>query len=69
VAVNLSPPIDPFAEHRVFTGRVAAAAVVPDADADVPALPGIGWPTFQAAANAAALRLCSGVSGFAISFR
>jgi hypothetical protein len=69
VAVNLSPPIDPVAEHRVSTGAAAATAVAPDAEPGVPALPGIGWPTFQALANAAALRLCSGVSGFAISFR
>ena len=52
MAVNLSPPIDPVAEHRVFTGAVAHAAVAPDAEPDVAALPGIGWPTFQASANA-----------------
>src|SRR6195256_5428960 len=31
VAVNFSPPIDPVAEHRVFTGAVAIAAAGLDA--------------------------------------
>ena len=63
--------MDPVAEHRVFTGAVAAAAaaVAPDAELDVAAPPGMGWPTFQALANLVALRLCSGVSAFAISSR
>src|SRR6185437_5896502 len=68
VAVNFSPPIEPVAEHRVLTGAAETVPVAPDVEADAAALPGIGCPTFQALASAAARRRCSGVSDFAISF-
>ena len=62
VALNFSPPIDPVAEHRVFTG-VLAAAVVGAAPATA-TCDGIGSPTFQSSASASAVRVCAGESCF-----
>jgi len=53
--MNLTPLIAPVAEHRVVTGAAAAAALAPAGGAsDAATLPGIGWPTLHALANAVA---------------
>src|SRR4029079_17620245 len=61
VAVNRVPSIAPVAEQRFFAGAAGGGAA-PGAAPAAATVVGIGWPTFQAAANAAAFFRSSGVS-------